>query len=98
MVPDRVVRLTAKERRDLSEHLHVPVLLQVGTASPRALYVTDALAAVLSDVRIEALSGQAHDGMTTGGRFSSATVLGISDSLGFGVVSLTAPRLQQLEG
>jgi pimeloyl-ACP methyl ester carboxylesterase len=45
--------------------LHVPVLLQIGTASPRNLYVTDALAAVLPDVRIEALSGQAHEGMTT---------------------------------
>ena len=45
--------------------LPVPVLLQVGTESPRALYVTDVLAAVLPDVRIEALAGQAHEGMTT---------------------------------
>jgi pimeloyl-ACP methyl ester carboxylesterase len=45
--------------------LQVPVMLQIGTESPRDLYVTDALAAVLSDVRIEALPGQAHEGMTT---------------------------------
>jgi pimeloyl-ACP methyl ester carboxylesterase len=45
--------------------LRMPVLLQVGTESPRDLYVTDALAAVLPDVRVEALPGQAHEGMTT---------------------------------
>jgi pimeloyl-ACP methyl ester carboxylesterase len=45
--------------------LRIPVLLQIGTESPRDLYVTDALAAVLPDVRIEALEGQAHEGMTT---------------------------------
>jgi pimeloyl-ACP methyl ester carboxylesterase len=45
--------------------LRVPVLLQIGTESPRDLYVTDALAAVLPDVRIAELAGQAHEGMTT---------------------------------
>jgi pimeloyl-ACP methyl ester carboxylesterase len=45
--------------------LQVPVMLQVGTESPRDLYVTDALAGVLPDVRIEELPGQAHEGMTT---------------------------------
>jgi pimeloyl-ACP methyl ester carboxylesterase len=45
--------------------LRVPVMLQIGTESPRDLYVTDALAAVLPHVRIEELSGQAHEGMTT---------------------------------
>lgn len=45
--------------------LQVPVLLQIGTESPRDLYVTDALAAILPDVRIEELAGQAHEGMTT---------------------------------
>jgi pimeloyl-ACP methyl ester carboxylesterase len=45
--------------------LRVPVLLQVGTESPRDLYVTDALAGVLPDVRIDQLPGQAHEGMTT---------------------------------
>ena len=45
--------------------LRTPVLLQIGTESPRDLYVTDALAAVLPDARIEALQGQAHEGMTT---------------------------------
>jgi pimeloyl-ACP methyl ester carboxylesterase len=45
--------------------LRVPVLLQVGSESPRELYVTDALAAVLPDVSVETLAGQAHEGMTT---------------------------------
>ncbi|RZT92569.1 alpha/beta fold hydrolase [Rivibacter subsaxonicus] len=45
--------------------LRVPVLLQTGSESPREIYVTDALAAVLPDVRVEALPGQAHEGMTT---------------------------------
>jgi pimeloyl-ACP methyl ester carboxylesterase len=45
--------------------LCVPVLLQIGTESPRDLYVTDALAAVLPNVRIQELPGQAHEGMTT---------------------------------
>ena len=45
--------------------LRLPVLLQIGTESPRDLYVTDALAGVLPDVRIEPLAGQAHEGMTT---------------------------------
>jgi pimeloyl-ACP methyl ester carboxylesterase len=45
--------------------LRVSVLLQIGTESPRDLYVTDALAAVLPHVRIEELPGQAHEGMTT---------------------------------
>jgi pimeloyl-ACP methyl ester carboxylesterase len=35
------------------------------TESPRDLYVTDALAAVLPDVRVQELPGQAHEGMTT---------------------------------
>lgn len=50
---------------DRFRELRVPVMLQVGTESPRDLYVTDALAAVLPDVRIEELPGQAHEGMTT---------------------------------
>jgi pimeloyl-ACP methyl ester carboxylesterase len=45
--------------------LDVPVLLQIGSESPRDLYVTDAVAAVLPNARIEALPGQAHEGMTT---------------------------------
>ena len=45
--------------------LRVPVMLQIGTESPRGLYITDALAAVLPDARIEELHGQAHEGMTT---------------------------------
>ena len=46
-------------------HLHLPVLLQIGTESRRDLYVTDALAPLLPRARIEALPGQAHEGMTT---------------------------------
>lgn len=42
-----------------------PTLLQIGTESPSELFVTDALAAVLPDCRIEELAGQAHEGMTT---------------------------------
>ena len=45
--------------------LAIPVLLQIGTESPRDLYVTDVLATVLPDVRIQELPGQAHEGMTT---------------------------------
>lgn len=45
--------------------LKMPVLLQVGTESVRELYVTDALAAVLPDARIEELPGQAHEAPTT---------------------------------
>jgi pimeloyl-ACP methyl ester carboxylesterase len=45
--------------------LRLPVLLQVGTESPRGLYATDALAAALPDARIEELPGQAHEAMTT---------------------------------
>jgi pimeloyl-ACP methyl ester carboxylesterase len=45
--------------------LACPVLLQIGTESPRHLFVTDALAAVLPDARIGELAGQAHEGMTT---------------------------------
>jgi pimeloyl-ACP methyl ester carboxylesterase len=47
------------------ETLDVPVLLQVGSESPRDLYVTDALATVLPDSQVESLPGQAHEGMTT---------------------------------
>jgi pimeloyl-ACP methyl ester carboxylesterase len=42
-----------------------PVLLQVGEHSPSEPYVTDALAAVLPNARVEILAGQAHEGMTT---------------------------------
>jgi pimeloyl-ACP methyl ester carboxylesterase len=54
--------------------LRVPVMLQVGTDSPRDLYVTDALAAVLPNVRIEELPGQAHEGMTTAPRMYAEAV------------------------
>jgi len=57
-------------------NLRVPVLLQVGSRSPRAFYVTDALAAALPDARIEILDGQAHEGMTTAPSQYVASLLG----------------------
>ena len=45
--------------------LRIPVMLQIGPESPRDLYVTDALVAVLPNVRIQELPGQAHEAMTT---------------------------------
>ena len=56
-------------------NLRVPVLLQVGSESPREFYVTDALAAVLPDARVETLAGQAHEGMTTAPAEYVASVL-----------------------
>ena len=53
----------------------VPVLLQVGSESPREFYVTDALAATLPDARVEVLAGQAHEGMTTAPAQYVASVL-----------------------
>lgn len=46
-------------------NLSVPVLLQIGTASPRETFLTDSLAAALPDARIGALEGEAHEAMTT---------------------------------
>lgn len=50
---------------DRFRELRVPVMLQIGTESRRRLYATDALAAALPDVHLEALPGQAHEAMTT---------------------------------
>jgi pimeloyl-ACP methyl ester carboxylesterase len=55
--------------------LTCPVRLQVGSESPRDLYVTDALAACLPDVRVETLVGQAHEGMTTAPEMYAASVI-----------------------
>lgn len=52
-------------RPDAFIDLPIPVLLQLGTESPRHFYATDALAAILPDARIVELEGQAHEGMTT---------------------------------
>jgi pimeloyl-ACP methyl ester carboxylesterase len=54
--------------------LRVPVLLQIGTESPRHLYITDAIAAVLPDVCIEELPSQAHEGMTTAPKMYAESV------------------------
>ena len=61
-------------RSERFQKLRIPVVLQIGTESPRALYVTDALAAVLPDVRIQELAGQAHEGMTTAPEMYAAAV------------------------
>lgn len=55
--------------------LGVPVLLQTGTESPASLYVTNALAAALPDARVEQLSGQAHEGMTTAPELYASSVV-----------------------
>lgn len=60
---------------DRFRDLHVPVLLQIGSESPRTLYATDALAAVLPDARIDVLAGQAHEGMTTAPALYAESVL-----------------------
>ena len=50
---------------DRCRRLTMPVLLQTGTESPKQLYMTETLAAVLPDARIEGLPGQAHEAMTS---------------------------------
>jgi pimeloyl-ACP methyl ester carboxylesterase len=61
------LRALTNHRFDAARYrsLNMPVLLLIGTGSTRDLYLTDALAAVLPDVRIRELEGQAHEGMTT---------------------------------
>jgi pimeloyl-ACP methyl ester carboxylesterase len=61
-------------RPDRFRQLTVPVLLQVGTASPREPFITDAMAAVLPDIRVEELEGQAHEGMTTAPELYASSV------------------------
>jgi pimeloyl-ACP methyl ester carboxylesterase len=55
--------------------LDIPVLLQIGSESPRDLYVTDALAAVLPRAKIDTLAGQAHEGMTTAPELYARTTM-----------------------
>jgi pimeloyl-ACP methyl ester carboxylesterase len=54
--------------------LRVPALLQIGSESPRNLYITDTIGAALPDVRIEELPGQAHEGMTTAPKMYAESV------------------------
>jgi pimeloyl-ACP methyl ester carboxylesterase len=61
-------------KADCFHALRVPVLLQIGSKSPRNLYITDAIAAVLPDIRIEELPGQAHEGMTTAPKMYAESV------------------------
>jgi len=49
---------------DRFRDLRMPILLQIGTESPRELYVTDSLCAVHRDILIQELEAQAHEGMT----------------------------------
>lgn len=60
---------------DRFRDLGIPVMLQIGGESPRALFATDALAAALPDVRIEELPGQGHDGMQAAPRLYAASVI-----------------------
>jgi pimeloyl-ACP methyl ester carboxylesterase len=66
-------RATLNDLRALLKHdfsterfgsLNMSVLLIIGSESPRELYLTDALHAVLPDSRIVTLEGTAHEGMT----------------------------------
>jgi pimeloyl-ACP methyl ester carboxylesterase len=61
------LRAVAKHRFEATRYrsLGMPVLFLIGSESPRNLYVTDALAAIVPDARIVELEGQAHEGMTT---------------------------------
>jgi pimeloyl-ACP methyl ester carboxylesterase len=61
------LRALARYEFDLEacRQLTMPVSLQTGTESPAELYLTQALHSVLPDSRIDALEGQAHEGMTT---------------------------------
>ena len=45
--------------------LEVPTLLQAGTESPAELFATDALARLLPAARVDELTGQGHEAMTT---------------------------------
>jgi pimeloyl-ACP methyl ester carboxylesterase len=54
--------------------LATPVVFLVGSESPRDLYATDAVAAVLPQARVVTLEGQAHEGMTTAPELFVATL------------------------
>jgi pimeloyl-ACP methyl ester carboxylesterase len=54
--------------------LTMPVLLQIGSESPHALFLTEALATVLPNARVKVLRGQAHEGMTTAPEMYAAAV------------------------
>lgn len=55
--------------------LFMPIALQVGTESPRHLYVTEALAEVLPSRTLQVLEGQAHEAMTTAPEMYAQAVL-----------------------
>ncbi|MCD7059388.1 alpha/beta fold hydrolase [Pelagibacterium xiamenense] len=54
--------------------LQVPVLLQVGTESPRDAFATDALARNLPRVEVQTLEGQGHEAMNTAPRLYAETI------------------------
>lgn len=60
---------------DRFHDLRLPVLLQVGTESPRENFVTDALAEALPEVSIDELDGQAHEGMQTAPELYAGSVV-----------------------
>ena len=55
--------------------LRIPVLLQIGAESPRHLYVTDALAAVLPVASVQELKGRAHEAMTSAPKMYADAVI-----------------------
>lgn len=66
---------------DRFAELRMPILLQIGTESPRDLYITDRLSEVLADVRINSLEGQAHEGMTTApDQYAEAVISFLADA------------------
>jgi pimeloyl-ACP methyl ester carboxylesterase len=60
---------------DRFSDLRLPVLLQVGTESPRENFATDALAAALPEASIDELHGQAHEGMQTAPELYASSVV-----------------------
>jgi pimeloyl-ACP methyl ester carboxylesterase len=70
------IRAIAAHTVDASRYrsLPMPVLLLIGSESPRHLYVTDLLQGVLPDARVRALEGQAHEGMTTAPELFTDTI------------------------
>jgi pimeloyl-ACP methyl ester carboxylesterase len=54
--------------------LRIPVLLQVGTETPRDLFATDTLAPVLPAAHVEKLPGQAHEAMQTAPELYASSV------------------------
>lgn len=59
--------------------VNVPTLLQIGSNSPRELYVTDALVAALPNACIRTLQDQAHEAPTTAPELYANAVMAFLD-------------------